>query len=252
MIHHAAWHGSQEVYTTLVHQHGADPCLLTADGLKASAVALDQGHSALAEVLRGYETRASESEKGEEPPDEGTLVVSVILASGEYLVKEQSLPASMKIKRLIETANSKWKGEGDVDTLFSAEGQQLESEVSLNRAGLIDGSVVTALITDDAANLQKIETLFHEVIMSRVSATREELEERNFTLPSLKKLIEEHACSNYYAVPGMYGGFQAIIRKEEEGWKLVTESWSRIVDGSGQRHEITAQDGTKLVAEGFV
>jgi len=208
----------------------------------------------LAEVLRGYETRASENVEGEEPQNEGTLVVSVTLASGDYLVKEQSLPASMKIKMLIEMANSNWKGEGDVSTLFSAEGQALNTELSLKRVGLLDGIVVTALVSNDAADLQKIETLFHELIMSRNGVQdKGTLEERNFEFPSLKKLIEEPSGSNYYAVPGMYGGFQTSIHKDEEqGWKLVTESWCRVVDGSGQRHEITTQGGTKLVAEGFV
>jgi hypothetical protein len=35
------------------------------------------------------------------------------------------------------------------------------------------------------------------------------------------------------------------------GSRLMSESWCRVVEGSGQRHEITAQ-GARLVAEGFV
>jgi hypothetical protein len=31
---------------------------------------------------------------------------------------------------------------------------------------------------------------------------------------------------------------------------LISESWCRIVGGSGQRHEIT-KDGSRLVTEGF-
>lgn len=254
IIHQAAWHGKQEVCIALIDQYGANPCLLTKDGLKASAVALRKGHAALAEVLSGYEARLDGSDEGEEPAaEEGTLVISVTLASGEYLVKEQALPACMKIKTLIETANDNWKGEGDVSQLFSTEGQALHSEMSLAKAGLLDGSVITALVTDDAGQLEKIESLFHALIMKRNGVEdKKTLEERNFEFPALKQLIEEHSGGHYYAVPGMYGGFQATIRKDEKGWKLVTESWCRVVDGSGERHEITAQEGTKLVAQGFV
>jgi hypothetical protein len=49
----------------------------------------------------------------------------------------------------------------------------------------------------------------------------------------------------------MYGGFSYRLEGEGERAKLVTESWCRIVGGSGQRHEITAQ-GSKLVDTGFV
>jgi hypothetical protein len=41
------------------------------------------------------------------------------------------------------------------------------------------------------------------------------------------------------------------LEGEGEQARLVTESWCRVVGGSGQRHEITTK-GHKLVASGFL
>lgn len=49
------------------------------------------------------------------------------------------------------------------------------------------------------------------------------------------------------AVPGMYGGFSIELRNSY----LFVRSWSRMSDGSGQGHVVTAKDFT-LVEEGFV
>lgn len=48
----------------------------------------------------------------------------------------------------------------------------------------------------------------------------------------------------------MYGGFAYWLAYDGENAKLITESWSRVVSGSGRRHEITAR-GSTLVEEGF-
>jgi hypothetical protein len=53
--------------------------------------------------------------------------------------------------------------------------------------------------------------------------------------------------SLWFPYPGMYGGFTMSIRED----RLVVASWSRVVDGSGQRHVITVS-GCELVEEGFV
>ena len=55
----------------------------------------------------------------------------------------------------------------------------------------------------------------------------------------------------WFAVPGMYGGFSYRLEAGGVRPKLVSESWCRVVDGSGQRHEITP-GGSQLVDEGFV
>jgi len=55
----------------------------------------------------------------------------------------------------------------------------------------------------------------------------------------------------WFPVPGMYGGFSYRLVSIGVDAKLVSESWCRVVDGSGQRHEITSEGG-RLVEEGFV
>jgi hypothetical protein len=55
----------------------------------------------------------------------------------------------------------------------------------------------------------------------------------------------------WFPVPGMYGGFSYHLETTGVDAKLVVESWSRVVCGSGQRHEITSE-GSRLVEEKFV
>lgn len=52
-------------------------------------------------------------------------------------------------------------------------------------------------------------------------------------------------------MPGMYGGFAYWFEGDGAGLKLVTESWCRVVEDSGQRHEID-ESGCRMVEEGFV
>jgi hypothetical protein len=96
--------------------------------------------------------------------------------------------------------------------------------------------------------LRKIQEYFHEVIHRRAD---ELVRDHALRLPELEPLLELEEPVMWFAVPGMYGGFS--YRLEGAGAKavLVSESWSRIALGSGQRHEITSA-GSKLVAEGFV
>lgn len=51
----------------------------------------------------------------------------------------------------------------------------------------------------------------------------------------------------WFPVPGMYGGFDIVLR---QGY-LEVSSWCRVVGGSGQMHLIT-EDGATLVDSGFV
>lgn len=55
----------------------------------------------------------------------------------------------------------------------------------------------------------------------------------------------------WFAVPGMYGGFNYRLERREVELQLVAESWCRVVDGSGMRHVVTAKQAV-LVDEGFV
>ena len=51
--------------------------------------------------------------------------------------------------------------------------------------------------------------------------------------------------------PKRRAGLVGRLERADSGWHLTAESWSRVVGGSGQRHEMTAHE-TRLVAEGFV
>lgn len=96
--------------------------------------------------------------------------------------------------------------------------------------------------------LQQIQQHFHAVIRERAGDL---IDQHNVQLPELVGLRmhgEEHA---WFPVPGMYGGFKYWLIQDGDSVKLIAESWSRVVEGSGQRHEITVH-GSQLVDEGFV
>lgn len=50
----------------------------------------------------------------------------------------------------------------------------------------------------------------------------------------------------------MTGGFHYWFEfGQDSELKLVSDSWCRVVQGSGERHEVTA-DSIKMTAQGFV
>jgi hypothetical protein len=96
--------------------------------------------------------------------------------------------------------------------------------------------------------LQKIQDHFHVIIIGR---TGDLVEKSSLRLPELEPLLEIEKSQMWFPVPGMYGGFSYWLDGEGKNAKLISESWCRVVGGSGQRHEITSKEG-KLVDEGFV
>lgn len=96
--------------------------------------------------------------------------------------------------------------------------------------------------------LQKIQQHFHEIILDR---TGDLVRKSALRLPELEPLLEIAQPRMWFPVPGMYGGFSYWLDGEGKDVKLISESWCRVVGGSGQRHEITSKEG-KLVEEGFV
>lgn len=96
--------------------------------------------------------------------------------------------------------------------------------------------------------LMKIQVNFHEVIRGRAD---ELVQQNNLRLPELEPLLELESAQMWFPVPGMYGGFSYHLETFGVEAKLVAESWCRVEDGSGQRHEITSK-GSRLVDEGFV
>lgn len=98
------------------------------------------------------------------------------------------------------------------------------------------------------AHSRALERGFRAVILGRLKEGR--LSPNGLRLPQIEPMLETKA-NFWFAVPGMYGGFHYWLKGAKAAPILVSESWCRVVGGSGQRHEITA-DGSRLVDEGFV
>ena len=96
--------------------------------------------------------------------------------------------------------------------------------------------------------LLNIQSHFHEVIRGRIDR---KLPDHGLRLPELEPLLELDRPQMWFPVPGMYGGFSYRLESPGVEAKLISESWCRVVGGSGQRHEITSE-GSRLVEEGFV
>ena len=96
--------------------------------------------------------------------------------------------------------------------------------------------------------LLKVQAHFHTVIRSRAERF---IEAEGLRLPELEPLLEFEEPKMWFPVPGMYGGFKYRLKTGGVQPKLISESWCRVVGGSGQRHEITPS-GSQLIEEGFV
>jgi len=77
------------------------------------------------------------------------------------------------------------------------------------------------------------------------------IERQQLELPQLTATLFTDQSHHYFPIPGMYGGFSYELTILENEMVLITESWCRVVEGSGQRHIITAK-GIGLSAKGFV
>lgn len=97
-------------------------------------------------------------------------------------------------------------------------------------------------------DLGMIQVHFHAVIQGRAKAL---IQKHALRLPELEPLLELPSPQARFPVPGMYGSFSYELKVADGDVTLVSESWSRVVDGSGQRHVITTA-GSRLVEEGFV
>lgn len=102
--------------------------------------------------------------------------------------------------------------------------------------------------TDD---LGKIETNFHGLIYYRCRNAKDCLKWLDTQeLPRITNELLQEKEPQYFSVAGMYGGFSYSLL-DLDGPTLITDSWSRIVGGSGERHHITANE-VSLVERGFV
>ncbi|GAA4260556.1 hypothetical protein GCM10022255_089650 [Dactylosporangium darangshiense] len=85
------------------------------------------------------------------------------------------------------------------------------------------------------AVLAAIQERFHEVILGRAGSL---VREQALRLPELEVLLESEQV--WFPVPGMYGGFSFRFEPAGADTRLVSDSWSRVVGGSEQRHVVTA------------
>ncbi len=106
--------------------------------------------------------------------------------------------------------------------------------------------VVKHRVPPDA--LKQIQKHFHSVIRRRAGNL---VREHALRLPELEPLLEMQTPKLWFPIPGMYGGFSFWLERVHGSDLLVTESWSRVAGGSGQRH-IVSPHGSLLIAEGFV
>jgi hypothetical protein len=138
---------------------------------------------------------------------------------------------------------------GAFRTLRDANGEApVDIARRLGHRGLVDILKPVYRRRVDLEALGVLEGRFHEVIWQRVD---EPVTADTIRLPVLEPLLELPKPAMWFAVPGMYGGFSFTLRGTRTKPVLISESWCRIVDGSGQRHKITL-DGVELVEEGFV
>lgn len=98
-------------------------------------------------------------------------------------------------------------------------------------------------------DLNIIQKYFHELIINRSEELIKNFKIRENSLPIITNVNQKQKC--WFPIPGMYGGFSYQLFDKNNKPLLISESWCRIVGGSGQRHEITV-DECKLVDEGFV
>lgn len=119
--------------------------------------------------------------------------------------------------------------------------RQLHSSM-VKAGGSLDGS------SEGGSELEQIEQRFHTLIQSRLEEFHVPVP---LELPHLEGLQATKQEPAWFAVDGMYGGFSYYLMSTKAPAKLMVESWSRVIDGSGQRHYITTTS-TELVEAGFV
>ena len=96
--------------------------------------------------------------------------------------------------------------------------------------------------------VRRIQIFFHAVILARA---QQQIEENSQRLPEISVLLElNRSAKMWFPVLGMTGGFHYWFESEGFETRLVSESWCRVVGGSGERHEIT-HSGVQLVDSGF-
>ena len=103
-------------------------------------------------------------------------------------------------------------------------------------------------VATDAPELSRVQAHFHDLIRSRAGDAVTVDDPR---LPVLRADAGSQDDPLWFAIDGMHGGFRFWWDPSAKRLRLMTESWSRVVAGSGQLHEVTAV-GARLLGQGFV
>ena len=114
----------------------------------------------------------------------------------------------------------------------------------LGGAGAPPETAVAAPATD----LERVQGHFHALIRTRAG---DRIGEQASSLPELSKEHGSEEEPAWFPVEGMDGGFKYWWDTSASGLRLMSESWSSRVAGSGQLHEVTPA-GARLLGEGFV
>jgi hypothetical protein len=103
-------------------------------------------------------------------------------------------------------------------------------------------------VAQELTDLERVQAHFHDLIRSRAGDL---VREHSTSLPSLTVGVGTDDEPAWFPIEGMHGGFKYWWDATTSGLRLMTESWSSAVTGSGQLHEITPA-GARLLGEGFV
>jgi hypothetical protein len=101
---------------------------------------------------------------------------------------------------------------------------------------------------EDLTDLERVQAHFHELMRARAG---DALRAHPGSLPSLAVGVGTEEEPGWFPIHGMNGGFKYWWDAATSGLRLMAESWSETVAGSGQLHEVTPA-GARLLGEGFV
>jgi hypothetical protein len=103
-------------------------------------------------------------------------------------------------------------------------------------------------VSQESTELERVQAHFHDLIRSRAGDL---VRKHSISLPSLVVGVGTDDDPAWFPIEGMHGGFKYWWDAATSGLRLMTESWSDVVVGSGQLHEVTPA-GARLLGEGFV
>ena len=109
-------------------------------------------------------------------------------------------------------------------------------------------------ISFDKKDLLEIQTQFHTLIEGAAKRSwnqpgaQQYLTENADKLPQIVDDLLGFDDPRWFPVAGMYGGFSYTLSENEGKPVLRISSWSRVIDGSEQYHEITVDGVERLNA----